>query len=576
MQEVWRIFSYLGRYKLLATALFLVSVLMVSMVWIFPEMTQRIVSEVITDGDYAKLIPYTLIGFGSFFLRGVFNYLRIVINNIFEQRAIKDLRNQMYRKLQALPMRWFDNKRTGDVMTRVLEDVPAMERLMVDGLEQGLIAILQIIGVSIYLFYKDSSMAWAALAPVPFLAVGALLYSRNARTRYSEVKKLTGEMNSILNDNISGIEQIKSYAAEAKEATRFEQASEKVRKATLKVMSAWAIYSPSMAFLNSVGSVLVLFVGAQRLISGEITDSAILFPFFAIIPFLYEPVTKLHQLNQMAQSARAAAARVFQILDDDDELNAFDGELIAKPVVGRVSFNNVSFQYLEREKTLTNINIQAEPGQMIALVGTTGAGKSTIVNLLTRFYEYTEGSISIDGQEINTLNKPSLREQIGYVSQDPFLFNGTVRENLYLAKQGASDEELWQALDVAHATEFVRELPKQLDSPIGERGVKLSGGEKQRISMARAFLKNPPILILDEATSSVDNTTEKLIQEGLEKLLDKRTAFVIAHRLSTVEKADKIYVLDKGVVIEEGTHQELLDKKGKYYELNLLSEEIHD
>ncbi len=574
MQEVWRIFSAMAKYKLLAAALFGCSILMTLMLLIFPEMTQRIVSEVITDGDYAKLIPYTLIGFASFFLRGLFNYLRILINNTFEQRAIKDLRNQLYRKLQALPMRWFDNKRTGDTMTRVLEDVPAMERLMVDGLEQGLIAILQIAGVSIYLFYKDASMAWAALAPVPFLAVGALMYSRNARYRYSEVKKLTGEMNSILNDNLSGIQQIKSYAAEAKESTRFEEATEKVSKATLKVMRAWALYSPSMAFLNSVGSVLVLFVGAQRLISGDITDASILFPFFAIIPSLYEPVTKLHQLNQMAQSARAAAARVFEILDHDDEINAFDGELIEQPVRGRVVFDNVSFQYLEREKTLSNIDMVAEPGEMIALVGTTGAGKSTIVNLLTRFYEYTQGSITVDGQEINQLNKPSLREQIGYVSQDPFLFNGTVRENLYLANQDATDEELWQALEVAHAAVFVRDLPDQLDSQIGERGVKLSGGEKQRISMARAFLKNPPILILDEATSSVDNTTEKLIQEGLEKLLDKRTAFVIAHRLSTVEKADKIYVLDKGVVIEQGTHQELLDKKGKYHELSLLSEEV--
>ncbi len=575
MQEVWRIFSYLGRYKLLAIALFGISILMVSMVWIFPKMTQLVHQDVIKDGKIEKLIPYVLIGLGAYILQELFNHFRIRLNNIFEQRAIQDLRNELYKKLQALPMRWFDNKRTGDTMTRVLEDVPAMERLMVDGIEQGLIAILQILVVSGFLLIMDVSMGLAALAPVPFLAMGALLYSRNARHRYSEVKKLTGEMNSILNDNLSGIQQIKSYAAESKEASRFYKSTDKVRIATLKVMTAWSIYSPSMAFLNTVGYVLVLWVGAQRVLSGEVSDTVFL-PFFTILSALYAPVTKLHQLNQMAQSARAAAARVFQILDDDEEDHAFDGDLIEQPVRGRVIFNNVNFCYLERENTLNNIQIEAEPGEMIALVGTTGAGKSTIVNLLTRFYEYTQGSISIDGQEINKLNKPSLREQIGYVSQDPFLFNGTVRENLYLAKQGATDEELWQALEVAHADLFVRDLPDQLDSQIGERGVKLSGGEKQRISMARAFLKNPPILILDEATSSVDNTTEKLIQEGLDKLLDKRTAFVIAHRLSTVEKADKIYVLDNGEIIEQGTHQELLSKKGKYYELNLLSEEIND
>jgi ABC-type multidrug transport system fused ATPase/permease subunit len=288
--------------------------------------------------------------------------------------------------------------------------------------------------------------------------------------------------------------------------------------------------------------------------------------FLLFLSLFYEPIDRLNSLNQMILSGRAAADRVFEIMDTDDEINSIEGDQLPAKVSGHVRFENVSFSYQE-QATLENINIEALPGQTIALVGPTGAGKTTILSLLARFYETTSGSITMDGMTLSNLSKASLRDRMGYVTQEAFLFNGTVKENLQLAKRDASDEEMWSALTAAHAAPFVKELPQLLDTNVGERGVKLSGGEKQRLSIARALLKNAPILLLDEATASVDSETERLIQQALDHLMKNRTSFVIAHRLSTIQNADKIYVLDAGKVVEQGTHQQLLDQNGKYAEL---------
>ena len=539
---------------------------MAGSVIVFPLVTKHITGDIIPNERFDAFIPWVLLGLLSFFLKDALNCARIILNNHFEQRVIFDIRSDLYRKIQRLPLRWFDSRRTGDIMTRVVEDVTAMERILIDGIELGLISVIQILAVGITMYWLDPTVALWATLPIPFLAMGAWVYTRNARGRYKAQRDAASDLNAVLHDNIAGIRQIKAYAAEKDEHEHFNGLSGALRKATLRIMKWWAFYNPSMSFFNSMGYVLVLGFGGHAVMQGTM-DFDELLTFFLLLSLFYEPVSKLHQLNQMALSSRAAADRVFEILDSDDEPDAASGTPLPRPVKGAVEFNGVSFAYDEDQPTLDSVSLIAKPGQTIALAGSTGAGKSTIVNLLCRFYEYDSGSVLIDGKELNTLAKGSLRDAIGYVTQEAFLFNGTVRENLSLADRKADDDSIWKALEAAKAAEFVRALPEQLDTNVGERGVKLSGGEKQRLSIARALLKDPPILLLDEATASVDNQTELLIQQALDELMKNRTSIVIAHRLSTIQNADRIYVLQKGRVIEEGAYDELLDHGGKFAEL---------
>jgi len=546
---------------------------MASSVIVFPLVTKHITGTIIPEKRFDDFIPWVLLGLLGFFAKDALNCARIFLNNHFEQKVIFDIRSDLYQKIQRLPLRWFDTRRTGDIMTRVVEDVTAMERILIDGIELGLVSIIQIVLVGATMYWMNAQVALWATLPVPFLALGAFIYTRNAKSRYKQQRDAASNLNALLHDNIAGIRQIKAYAAEKDEHSHFNGLSDAMRRATLRVMKWWAFYNPGMSFLNSMGYVLVLSFGGYAVMKGDMGPDSLL-AFFLLLSLFYEPVSKLHQLNQMALSSRAAADRVFEILDSDDEPDATTGDPLPSPVQGHVKFDTVSFAYDEDQPTLHGVSLEALPGQTIALAGTTGAGKSTIVNLLCRFYEYDSGNLSIDGHELRSLSKSSLRESIGYVTQEAFLFNGTVRENLALAKRDASDEELWRALEAARAASFVKELPEQLDTSVGERGVKLSGGEKQRLSIARALLKDPPILLLDEATASVDNQTELLIQQALDELMKNRTSIVIAHRLSTIQNADQIYVLEKGRVIEEGSYPDLIAKDGRFAELaKAISEE---
>ena len=569
MKTIFRVFSYLKRYPTLAISQLSCAILMTLMYLVFPEVTSRITGEVIPNRDFDSLLPLALIAAAAFFATNLFNALRIILNNTFEQKVIFDIRSDLYEKIQRLPMRWFDNKRTGDVMTRVTEDVTAMERVLIDGIEQGVVAVLQLLAVGGFLFYKDPKLALIAMIPMPFLTIGAWAYTKSAPARHRKVRGATSDMNSLLHDNIDGIQQIKTFTREKAELGRFNESSNLVRQATLHLMRMWAAYSPSMEFCRNAGYVLVLGFGAHSVMQTPDEETfkvqmGVFMGFLVALGLFYEPITRLHGLNQIIQAGRAAAERVFEIVDAEEEADIDIGEKLKLPIKGEVVLEDVQFSYGDNISTLKGVTMRAEPGQMVALVGHTGAGKSTIINLLTRFYETDKGTISIDGQPINDLKKSSLRNAMGYVTQESFLFNGSMRENLELAKPGATDEEMWEVLRAANAEAFVKALPKQLDTNVGERGVKLSVGEKQRVAIARVILKNPPILLLDEATASVDTETEKLIQAALEKLRADRTSFVIAHRLSTVRNADRIYVLDHGKVAEEGTHDDLIAEDGIY------------
>ncbi len=576
MEFLRRTVVYLRPYKWAAAGNIILAFLTIGFYFVFPYVMQYIIDTVIGGRKMDLLLPAALCLLGTFLLCEFCNALRIIVNTHFGQNVIYDMRRDVYARLQRLPVHFFDHRASGDLMTRVIDDVASVHRVLIDGVERTATTFLSIIVVFVILLFKNVNLTLLALIPLAILIAGTLWYTMTAHRRYRKQREAIGAMNALLMDNLQGVRQIKAFGRQDHEDGRFRERADGLRRSTLSVMKVWAAYSPAMTFAGSLGIVLVLWAGGPMVAEGTMTLGGLV-GFIFYLTLFYQPIGRLDGLNQMLQSARAASDRVFDILDAADEQQGRDRIAPLKtPVRGEVRYDRVNFSYNGSGRTLKDISLHARPGEMIALVGPTGSGKSTLVNLLPAFYEAASGGIFIDSQDIAGVSLESLRSRISVVSQEAFLFNGTVRENILYGRLDATGDQMLAASRAANCHEFIMSLPGGYDSRVGERGVKLSVGEKQRISIARALLKDAPILILDEATASVDTVTERLIQEALSRLIANRTSFVIAHRLSTIRNADQILVMHHGEIVERGNHEELLNLGGVYAKLCLIQDMEED
>ena len=567
MKSLLRVLSYLKPYKK-AVSYTLGFAILTTLLDLIPPWIIKIIIDELVDGNKTSFIYWIIFGLiGVYFFRNFLNYQRIMFNNRVEQDVVFDLRSNVYRALNRLSINYFENRSTGELMSRINDDVNYVERIFIDGVEQVVTAILTLTGITIILFYLHWKLALMALLPIPLLIWGACIYTKKAHNLYHTVRESAAKMNSRLQDSISGIREIFAFNRQLHEISRFEQKSREYCNNNLKVMSLWAVYSPAMMFLGSLGTALVLLYGVGLVDNKEITIGSLV-AFIGYLALFYTPINQLHSVNHMLQHALASGERVFEIIDRQPDVKETPNALLPSTNMrGEIEFQEVTFAYVEGKPIIKNLSMKIQPGNKIALVGHTGSGKSTLIKLLLRFYDIKSGKITMDGHNITTLKISYLREQIGMVSQDPYLFNGTIAENILYGNVGANREEMIKSAIAANADDFVKNLPKEYDTLIGERGVKLSGGEKHRIAIARTLLKDPPILILDEATASVDTETEIRIKEALSCLMAGRTTILIAHRLSTLEGADKILVMKAGELVESGTHSQMINAETEYAQL---------
>jgi ABC-type multidrug transport system fused ATPase/permease subunit len=556
------IFEHKALFLLTLSLAFIITVLSVMV----PSAIQRVLDQIFTNGlQDSKNFLYGIIFIGGLFLaKEIFNCLRIRVNNKLEQKVILKIRKSLHDKLLDLPINFYDRRKSGDIASRVVEDVQNVERAILDGTEQGVIAVLTLCGVTIMMFVQEPRLASLVFVPLPILIVMAFRYSKVSKKNWKAVREASGNLNSLLVEDIQGNRLIHSFDLKSREKDRFMVSSKELELRSLKAMYRWSIQGPSASFTSSLGILAVVGMGAYLLETDSSFTKGQFFAFLLYANMFYEPVRQLVSINNMVSAGKASGERVFEILDEEIFIKNPVQPIPFPEKNHSLKFYNVTFSYENRLSIVKNLDFTLPSGTTTALVGPTGSGKSTIANLLLRYYDVESGKVSIGGINVKDFTLSELRKNIGLVSQDPFLFDSTIKENLLLAAPFSTDLEITEALKTAQAWDFVSRLPLALNTLIGERGVRLSMGEKQRLTLARAILKSPPIVILDEATSSVDVETERHIQIALNQLIQKRTTLIIAHRLSTIREADQIIFLNKGEIVEQGTHKELILKDGSY------------
>ncbi len=553
---------YLGELIGGLVCLILVGIIGLLIPWLF----KFLIDDVLIAGN-AAILNYIAGGaILLYFLKGLFNYGQKYLISGLSQHVVVDMRKQLYSHLQKLSLSFFERQRTGDLMSRITNDVNVIQNSLINGLSNLVLQPIMIVGIVGFLLYIDWKLALVSFIIIPIITYAINKFGFKMKSISTKIQNEMSSVTNILQETLSAVRIVKAFNNEEKEIKKFSEANDRTLKENLKGVQVEATITPVVELIISFGAAAFLWYGGHKVLRGEMTTGELI-TFIGYIGLLVSPINILSRSYNLMQKAVGASERIFNLLEVDERVIEKKDAIEMPSIEGNVEFNNVSFSYNEGEEVLKDINLNINKGEMIAFVGHSGAGKSTLVNLIPRFYDVNSGEIRIDDIDIKDVKIDTLRKQIGIVPQETILFKGTIAENIAYGAEHKSREEIIDAAKKANAHQFIVEFDKGYDTEIGERGVSLSGGQKQRISIARALLTDHKILILDEATSSLDLKSESLIQEALERLIKNRTTFVIAHRLSTIINADKIIVIEQGEIMEKGTHEELIDNEGYYFKL---------